>query len=1317
MVKSAINIRLKDFKLGRRMFMTVIRRPAYAALLSALAIMMPLQAAMAETGDDKCIPLYQSAGAVPQTPSCKSKAAFASVNLGTRYCTSEPNIIERYCGGTAEPQQCNAQAGQQSGAPIIASRAEKYRSETDWTDTGPSPLQISRTYRSTWMWEPARSNGVLGQVWTHNYSVSLQTFPATSPTQVLITTAEGYLRPFTKASGSSTWTAANSADTLTQDASGSWTYKRSTDDATMQFDAAGKLTSITNRGGQVTALAYNSAGQLLSVTNPFGRVLGFGYTGNRLTSVTTPDGRTLGYTYDSTNRLSTVVYPDNSHRTFVYENTSFPQALTGIVDESGGRWGTFTYDTIGRAISTQLAGGANSYQVSYPASEQALVVDPLGTSRLFKYKSNKGKLAVVSGSLPSNGNDADAFSRVQDTNGFITSETDFKGVTKTTSWDSARRLPLSIVEASATADAKTTTYTWHPVFDLPATITETGRVTSFAYDTAGNLLSRTITDTQVTPNVARTWAYTYNPQQLVETQTQPNGAVTTYAYDTLGNVLSATDALGRISSFGYDNAGRIETSTAPNGLVTSYTWDSRDRLLSHKVGSLPATVMTYNPTGTLATLTQPSGLAYSYSYDGAHRLTGWSSNRGVSGSFALDPLGNRLSEEIKDASGQAAWVSAQTVNSLNRVESETIGLNQSTSLTYDANGDLATETNGLNQTTTLEVDRLRRLSKITDPLNHSASISYNQLGDISQAKDFKSVATTYTRDALGNVRQEGSPDAGTSTSTYDASGLLASTTDATGRTIGMDRDALGRITEIHYNDGTSSVLRYDLVGAPYNTASAPNASIGQLSEIQDPGVTTQFQRDTLGRVLRKTQILASGTTVSVAYTYVPAGQGGAGNVQAITYPSGKQLSYQYSASGQITGMQWNGVPLIANLLWNPLGMPTDWTWSSIASAVGSSTKLAEVRRYKTAGQLTHSSILDLVWNQGGRVSAVEQSHMVPGSAAGQAPQSARIASAYSYDDVGRMTASAHSLVATPSITWPGAGASALGLLDVTGYNSMGYAYDANGNRASASIVKTTGSNTTSTTTKVYSLSATNNVLNSVLSTTNLGAISESLAYQYDASGSIVSAVGAGEHYLHYGANGRIAKVTTASASSTDPNAVSYLYNSASQRLLKTDARQSATSPRTEYAIYSEEDSSQLLGVYSNERSANSAAAAGEMDSTEVIYLPTAQGLLPIATQINGRLYAIHSDHLNTPRRLTNADGQVSWQWLVTGFGEVNPTTGAEGYVQMDSAAAGTLASYAPEVTFNLRYPGQQWDEETGLAFNVNRYYNSQDGRYWSAPRI
>ncbi|MNS76718.1 putative deoxyribonuclease RhsC [compost metagenome] len=78
---------------------------------------------------------------------------------------------------------------------------------------------------------------------------------------------------------------------------------------------------------------------------------------------------------------------------------------------------------------------------------------------------------------------------------------------------------------------------------------------------------------------------------------------------------------------------------------------------------------------------------------------------------------------------------------------------------------------------------------------------------------------------------------------------------------------------------------------------------------------------------------------------------------------------------------------------------------------------------------------------------------------------------------------------------------------------------------------------------------------------------------------------------------------------------------------------------------------------------------------------------------------------------------MAWQWLLTGFGEVSPTTGAKGYVQADSPVAGSLPSYAPEVTFNLRYPGQQWDEETQLSYNVNRYYGPLDGRYFQADPI
>ncbi len=73
-----------------------------------------------------------------------------------------------------------------------------------------------------------------------------------------------------------------------------------------------------------------------------------------------------------------------------------------------------------------------------------------------------------------------------------------------------------------------------------------------------------------------------------------------------------------------------------------------------------------------------------------------------------------------------------------------------------------------------------------------------------------------------------------------------------------------------------------------------------------------------------------------------------------------------------------------------------------------------------------------------------------------------------------------------------------------------------------------------------------------------------------------------------------------------------------------------------------------------------------------------------------RQSVIHTNHLNTPRRLTNQQGQVAWQWLISGFDEVRPTTGARGYGRTVSGP-----SYAQAVNFDLRYPGQVFDAETG----------------------
>jgi RHS repeat-associated protein len=81
------------------------------------------------------------------------------------------------------------------------------------------------------------------------------------------------------------------------------------------------------------------------------------------------------------------------------------------------------------------------------------------------------------------------------------------------------------------------------------------------------------------------------------------------------------------------------------------------------------------------------------------------------------------------------------------------------------------------------------------------------------------------------------------------------------------------------------------------------------------------------------------------------------------------------------------------------------------------------------------------------------------------------------------------------------------------------------------------------------------------------------------------------------------------------------------------------------------------------------------------------------------VYFIETDHLNTPRRITDPANQVVWQWQNNDpFGNNVPvsTAGFE---------------------FNLRFPGQYFDKETNLHYNYFRDYDPATGRYIQSDPI
>ncbi|WP_412022580.1 RHS repeat-associated core domain-containing protein [Burkholderia cepacia] len=87
------------------------------------------------------------------------------------------------------------------------------------------------------------------------------------------------------------------------------------------------------------------------------------------------------------------------------------------------------------------------------------------------------------------------------------------------------------------------------------------------------------------------------------------------------------------------------------------------------------------------------------------------------------------------------------------------------------------------------------------------------------------------------------------------------------------------------------------------------------------------------------------------------------------------------------------------------------------------------------------------------------------------------------------------------------------------------------------------------------------------------------------------------------------------------------------------------------------------------------------------------------------LFYYHCDQIGTPQLLTDDDGDVVWEVSYKAWGEAREVI----------ARASNAAGIAPRN--QLRFQGQQADDETGLHYNRHRYYDPGSGRFISKDPI
>jgi YD repeat-containing protein len=594
------------------------------------------------------------------------------------------------------------------GNPILAGSGTKIQPETDYAANANSPLVIKRLYRSPGFFSLDSTSNIdprnFGRYWRGAYDKRVHRVLDNVAISAFAEREDGMLKSF-NASGDEVQNFGNAREKLVTTTSG-WRYTTSSDDME-DYDTNGRLLSITNRGGSKQTLTYSDAttpasvapfaGLLIAVTDSFGRRLQFSYNSiGLIKQIINPQNGVFAYAYDANNNLETVTSPDGKSRMYKYNESEhvgsailFSGALTGIVDENGVRFATFKYDSVGRGISSEHAGGVAKYSVSYIyTNEYSQITDPLGTKRDATFSRVLGVVRAAGNFQPAtSGLAASSSSTSYDANGNVIYKTDFNGNAITYSYDLARNLETSRTEASGTANTRTTTTTWHPTYRLPATITEpiTGgtKTTTHTYDTNGNLTQRAVT----TPQATRTWLWSgYDAYGRASSMTDPRGKVTTYVYypntaaqnttlaNSRGMLASITNAVGHVTNIaGYNAHGQPLAMTDANGLMTSMTYDARMRLKSRTVsgtGINETTNYDYDGVGQLIKVTLPDASFITYTYDGAHRLTQIQDSQANKIVYTLDSMGNRTAEQAYDPAGLLARSRTRVYDALNRLKQD-----------------------------------------------------------------------------------------------------------------------------------------------------------------------------------------------------------------------------------------------------------------------------------------------------------------------------------------------------------------------------------------------------------------------------------------------------------------------------------------------------------------------------------------------------------------------------------------------------------------------------------------------------------------------
>ncbi len=371
------------------------------------------------------------------------------------------------------------------------------------------------------------------------------------------------------------------------------------------------LSAVKDRHGNTITVNRNGSNKVTSVVAPDNRTVSFTYTSGRVTSIGGPNSKTWSLSYTS-GKLTGITYPalpsSTPSRAFGYDAN---KNLTSETDAEGNEW-TWTYNSGNDSLATYkdpavATATAISYFTGYVEIDQPWatgdwthtyssgllysIEDPDGFFQYFtNYNSNFLPQEVEDQNANVSLYTYDAMGNVETAEDALANvwEWDYNGTNDVTE----SRTPL--LTTGTPALQQKTIRSWSGGV-LQYSTDELGFTTNFTYDTTTKDLIEIEDPEQLVTTIH------YNANGDVDWTEDPAGIQIDFTYDDYGRKLTKSDSVPNTTTSVYDAWGRLIQLIYPDSSDIFYSYNKNSQLLTTTNENAEVWTNTYDTSGRLTT--------------------------------------------------------------------------------------------------------------------------------------------------------------------------------------------------------------------------------------------------------------------------------------------------------------------------------------------------------------------------------------------------------------------------------------------------------------------------------------------------------------------------------------------------------------------------------------------------------------------------------------------------------------------------------------------------------------------------------------------